>query len=342
MKISRLVFISLIFIFISTLSSLVLASVEEILLDDPKLLQESLDQSYDLAAAGLRLPEIESSILNTKSHNKLIDLVLLYGSGDDIKESNNLLARPIDNEVNEKRLTLEDDQKNEGISLNPLPGVSVDADYNKDDSEDNTTEENTNVSLKYWLNNKTLLRAEYGMENKEWWDIEDIELENNRDEEIEVGESSQELTFNEEKNQTSRLGLSFLTNDRVTISADYVDSTSIDTDYSTIFGVEYKDDNGVIKYHYQVDFGDQSAKESGLVFGYKDLATFNATYKIFDPKVIEDQLNESVWDIGIDVNLSDISTISFGYQLEKKLPELLIDEEDDEESNIKAELKLKF
>ena len=315
-----------------------MASVEEIVLDDPKLLQDSLDQSYDLAAVGLRLPEIESSILNVKSHDKLIDLVLLYGSGEDIEVSNNLLDRPLDNELNEERLTLEDDQRKKGISLNPLPGVSVDANYNKDESEDNTTQENTNVSLKYWLNNKTLLRAEYGMENKEWWDIEDIKLENNRDKEIEDGESSQKLTFNEEKNQTSRLGLSFQTNDRVTISADYVDSTPIDTDYSTIFGVEYKDDNGIIKYHYQRDFGDQSAKESGLEFGYKDLATFNATYKIFDPKVIEDQLNESIWDIGLDVNLNDISTISLGYQLEKRLP----DKEDDEESNIKAELKLKF
>ncbi len=312
-----------------------------IILDNPYLMDDTLDKSYNLLSTNLRLPELDSEIFNAKSQNKLFNLVSLYGARDDIQidENSVLIERLSINNVDEYSIDVEG-KEDKSLSLTPLPGVSVDADYNKDE-EDNTMEENTNISLKYWMNNRTLIRAEYGMENKEWWDIRDIELDNNIGDGITPGEHESELTFNEERNQTSSLGVSFQTNDRVTISADYIDSTSMDKDFSTVIGLEYKDDIGTLKYKYKVDFGEQSTKETGLEFGYKDLATFNATYKIFDPKVIEDQLNKSIMDIGVDVNLNDISTISLGYQLQKRLQDSLGDS-DDEESNIQAELKIKF
>ncbi len=342
--INRVIFITIIFVFVFSISNLTLAYMEKpIVLDDPELFNNSLNHSYDLVSMDLRLPEIDPEILNNKSQNKLINLVLLYGARDDLqinKEDSRFIERFSSGEMDEYRLNVENDDQEKSLSVNPLPGISVDADFNKDE-EDNSIQENTNVSLKYWMNNKTLIRAKYGMENKEWWDIREIKLENGSEGEFNSDEPVHELTFNEEKNQTSSLGISFQTNDRVTISADYIDSTSMERDFSTLFGVEYKDDVGTLKYHYQVDFGEQNTKETGLELGYKDLATFNATYKIFDPKVIEDQLDKSMWDFGLDVNLNDISTISLGYQLKKKLSDQLIDLGEDE-SNIQAELKIKF
>lgn len=344
-------FFNRVFLFISTISLLIIssgitvASVDErIILNDPDLFDKTLNQPYDLESMDLRLPEIDMELLNTESQNKLINLISLYGSRENIKidKESDLVSELDTDKSKDYSLKVDNEVERKVISMNPLPGMSVNADYNKGE-EDNKIKENTNISLKYWMNNRTLIRAEYGLENREWWNIQDIELENGEDSNTVPGGNSQKVTFKEEKDETSSLGISFHTNDYITITADYVDSASIEKDFSTIFGVEYKDEVGTVRYKYQVDFGEQKVQENVLEFGYKDLATFNATYKIFNPELIENQLKKSIWDFGIDFNLNDISTISLGYQWEQKeLSDPFGNQGEDEESNIQAQLKIKF
>ncbi|MFP4016743.1 MAG: hypothetical protein ACLFUI_06895 [Halanaerobiales bacterium] len=324
----------IVYISISTFAS----DVELIRLNNPGLVSETLNQPYDLESIDLRLPQSEQGVLNEESHDKLLDMLEIYGARDEMKFENNLsLSNPdISNRTDRYRLNVEDNEGGNILSLNPLPGVSVNAGYDKDE-EENSVRENTNISLQYWMNNRTSIRAEYGMENRAWWDIAEIKLE---DENEVIDQPKEEVTFNEERNETGRLGISYQANDHFTISADYIDSTSIDKDYSTIFGVEYRDELGSVRYHYQVDFGDQKMQETGLEFGYKELATFNASYKLYDPEAIEEELNKAIWDFGLDLNLNEISTISLGYQLKQE--DALFDKDEEDESNIQAQLKIQF
>lgn len=384
-KVKRnILLISIILFLLFLFPAFTMASTDEpILLDSPEILRNSLNKPYKLESVNLRLPDIKSSIFNERAQNKLQDLALLYGN-EERNNIYNLLERDMTDQFSEYRLNVEEDVDGNIILLNPLPGVSLNAEFDINE-EDYTLEENTNISLNYWMNNRTLIRAEYGRENREWWDIRDIRLDNNEknegidygrgsgeddganekddetdghedDNEDRIGNSDEksfeeeyikELILNEEKNETSRLGISYRTNDYLTISADYInDFTSLNRDYSTIFGLEYKDDLGSLRYHYQMDYGDDRGRETGLEFGYRDLATFNATYKIYDPKTIEEQISqlENQWDFGLDLNLNELSTLSFEYQKQGKLSENLFAEvEDDEgESNIKAKLEIKF
>lgn len=334
-RICFVLFILVFFLYTNTFAS----EVGEFNLNNPELISERMKQSYDLESIELRLPENVNEILNSESQDKLLDMLAIYGARDDMHfDSNLILNEPSINHSSKRyHLDLENQDRGNILSLNPLPGVSVNAGYDKDeDEEENLVRENTNISLQYWMNNRTRISAEYGMENREWWD-EEIRSEGA---DKENGQSMEEVIFNEERDQTSRLGISYQANDFFTISADYVDSTSLDLDYSTIFGVEYRDDIGSVRYHYQVDVGEQRMQESGLELGYRDMATFNASYKLYDPAVIEEELNEAIWDFGLDLNLNEISTISFGYQLKQN--DASNDKDEDDESNIQAQLKIQF
>lgn len=328
-------------------------SNEYILLDDPLLLEQSLGQDYNLINVNLRLPEELINTFSSETRNQLKNLALLYATRDkiEIDKSVDFLENNNNGIVDDNyQLNIEKEEDEQTLSISPLPGVSVNANYNQNE-EDNKIEKSTNISLNYWMNNKTMIRAEYDFEDKKGWNIADISLDEPGNEQNNEGDVANNIDFNndteailnEEKNETSRLGILFKTNDYITISADYINQDKIlDQDFSTVIGVEYRDEHGRVKYHYQVDFGDINTQESGLELDYKDLATFNASYKLLNPKLLEDQLKESIWDFGLDVNLNEISSISLGYQLKSEKAEEDIDQTDDKESNIKAQLKIKF
>lgn len=305
-----------------------LANTDElILLDDPEIVRNALQRPYELMLIDLRLPAEEFPILNEKAQDKLVNLVSLYGNRETEQGTK---SRDIEiPEYTYENLYIADNGNANRLSLNPLPGVLLDAEYDKTE-EDDTVEENTNISLSYWMNNRTILRAEYGRENKEWWSIANEEINDNP------------ILYNEEISETGRLGISYQSNKYLTFSADYInnDFPALDRDYSTIFGVEYKDVLGSVRYHYQLDYGEENSKATGLELAYKDLATFNATYKIYNRKELEEQLSHQ-WDFGLDLNINDISTLSLEYQV-KPLIDDIMTEEDDNESNIKAQLEIKF
>lgn len=349
----------LIFILLSGISW---ASLEvPILMDYPVMIDNYIYYNrYDLINFNLRLPVLNERVFTEEAQSKLLDLAYIY---EPIRLSNTY------NELDTSQyFSLEQhlyNRQGDGsiLILEPLPGVSVNAEYDKDEL-DLSIRENTNISLNYWMNKRTLIWAGYGRENRGWWDFVELNLvdngldkgieennendfsEENEEDPVDTGADLKRpgrMTFHEESSEKGRLGIAYKTNDYFTISADYINDLNSDNSaYSTIIGLEYKDDDiGRVRYHYQLDRGSENARTTGLEFAFKDLATFNATYKIYNPETIEEQLNQ--WIFGLGLNLNDSSTLSFEYLWKQdNVGEELIEEENKDESNIKARLEIKF
>ncbi len=335
-------------------------------------------RQFNLAEYELSLPEVEIRSFSLEARRELFDIATLYGNRDSRLPSLEL-DRDID--LSEFRsITSVSDERN-SFNLTLSPDMLLNASFNQNDEELETTRE-TNLSLEYWVNNKTLIRAEYDRASREWWetkkdltlndDTEDsgtpelsdfadnnelpdeIEGENedrnNEENKPDQKEDSSDLEliepiYKEEKTETGRVGISYKTSDNITLSADYVDDnfTSIE-DFSTVLGVEYHVDRGALWYEYQVDHGSESKQRAtGLEYGLNELATLSASYKLLDNDLITDRLQESIWDFGLDLSLSDFSSLSIGYQL-KRNEDLHLDlgDEDEKESNIEAQLEINF
>jgi hypothetical protein len=350
----------LIFIVLTSISR---AAIDmPISLDSPIIVENYLYNSYELLNINLRLPDIEERVFSEEAQNKLLDLANIYEPN---RTNNNYTYNLLESE---KTISLDKQLFNytgnsNVFTLEPLPGVSLNAEYDKDEL-DLLTKENTNISLNYRMNKRTLIWAEYGWENRGWWDIVPLNIvdkepdnpeedsnentydEGNTEEIIDkeiVIRPSGSITFHEESNERGRLGIAYKTSDYLTISADYInDFNSGNNSSSTIIGLEYRDDDlGRVRYHYQLDRGNDNARTTGLELGFKDLATFNATYKIYNPETIEEQLNQ--WIFGIGLNLNDSSTLSFEYLWKQDNPaEDLVGEENKDEPDIKAKLEIKF
>lgn len=325
-----------------------------------------LFDGYNLGNINLRLPDDEENgNFNDETEHDLKALALLYGNRqpDRVGDEIGLIIKN-DKYVGNK-FVQNSDLDRKSLEINPVPGLSLNADFIVLDDDD-IKESNTNLNLFYELNSRTTLRAGYGLANKEWWDYEDIMLEDNEgnneidednmddDESIDNEMSEEESTLkasekgnlflDSDRNEAGLIGVSYKTNDYLTLSADYINNIvgEEDTDYSTVLGLAYADNGNQLKYHYQVDFGDEKTTETGIEIGYRDLLTFNASYKLLNPDQLKNQLAESVWDFGVGFKLDEKSSISFGYQLIKNEENGDIDLEDDKESNLNAQFEIKF
>lgn len=372
----RYLFLVQVILIVLISSNLLLAAEEIYSLDNEYLYYAYINDAFynaygdfSLTDYQLRLPK-EFSLFSPEARNELLNLAALYANRTIKIDKEFDLTTETEGRL-EDAITInkpEGEVTADSLVLTPLPGVLVNADF-KQEKEDLTIEENTNISLQYWMNNRTLIRAEYDVASRKWWDVNEITLNDedisdgsddsgndepvNDGNDLEDGNSDgdirQEVTFNKETNEKSRLGISYKTSDRITITADYLDEGEDGpSDFSTVLGVEYSDQNGLLRYHYQIDFDEMDFStikkmESGVEFGINDLAIFNASYQLLNPTLLEDQLKESIWDFGLDLNLNDISSLSLGYQL-KSNPEQSIELNDktEKESNIKAQLEIKF
>lgn len=349
----------IIFISISCMSWAALYT--PILMDYPAMIDNFIYYNrYDLINFDLRLPELDERIFTEEAQSKLLNLAYIY---EPDRLNNNTYVME-----NKRYISLEqywNNRQDNGsvLILEPLPGVAVNAEYDKDEL-DLSIRENTNISLNLWMNKRTMIWAGYGRENRSWWDFVDLNLidkgldndieenndndysEENQENRTDIGaelKRTGRMAYFEESNEKGRLGIAYKTNDYFTISADYINDLNSDNSaYSTIIGLEYKDDDlGSLRYHYQLDRGNENARATGLEFAFKDLATFNATYKIYNPETIEEQLNQ--WIFGLGLNLNDNSTLSFEYLWKQdNVGEDLLEEENKDESNIKARLEIKF
>ncbi|MFW6029332.1 MAG: hypothetical protein ACOCRO_03670 [Halanaerobiales bacterium] len=329
----------MVFLFICIFMIPVSLLAEGNFLNNPDLVESNPSKPYRLLNSELHLPDLEQNELDIYREEELINYVALYigrnFNNNVFNMRNDLLYDYRDNRY---EIQLNKDEEEHIISMNPLPGVLLQADFNREE-EDQRFEEDSSISLKYWLNNRTMIRAEHGIERTEWWDIRDITLEN---EENSIY-PAEELVYNEEKSESSRLGIDYRGNERLTFSADLInDLASYDKDYSTYFTIQYEDESGVIRYINQNDFGDIKAHINSIEFGYRDLATLHTSYKVVNPKRLEEKFQESIWDIGLDFNLNDISSLSFGYQFKEGRNNDFDNEQEDNESNINAQFEFEF
>lgn len=327
-----------------------------------------MNDYYQLNSYRLDLPDsaLELKSFSPHAQEELLNFASQFG-GNTGRELNADETGYVENTFNYiiSDIDIEDEDK-EFLKYEPSPDVKLKADYSQE-REDLKIETNTRIDLEYYMNQKTLIRAGYSLVSKEWPDIREIEdvsyengdnndgeKQNSRDNE-DNGSSERNsadsgkpvlILNNQEKKQEGRVGISYQTSDRITISADYIreDLFSEEDRFSTIFGVEYTDDIGQLRAKYLIDSGESKETITGLELDLKDLATLSASYKILDPDLIEEQLNkQSVWDFGIDFNISDLSSVSIGYQLIDSGSEGNSFENINlKESNIEASFEIKF
>jgi hypothetical protein len=266
-----------------------------------------------------------------------------------------------------ENFSLNETTLNNSQHLNILTDLNFDASYSQ--KEDEKLETTANFQLEYALNSRTLIRAGYSLLNEEWWDVQNssgqasIEDSNqiiNDDQNIDddfkadndnpaaVNNNVRKVYQNELESSRS-LGVAYKSNDRVTLSADFIDNNQFGDYYdesfelagdSTVFGVEYNYPEGSsIRASYQVDTADDITQRiTGVDFAFNNLATFSASYKLLDLNQLTDDLNQqkTAWDLGIGVNISEDYGLALGYEL--------IEGEDEEEAEkkIRASFEIDF
>lgn len=249
--------------------------------------------------------------------------------------------------------------------LNLLNDLNFNADYSK--MENDKSETTADFNLEYALNSRTLIRAGYSILNEEWWGLENRksaaldngtqseseeskpDADNQDSDNLELENTEYRRVYNKEIDSSRSLGVAYKSSDRVTISADFIDNKEFGSYYnedwdlagdSTVFGVEYSYPKGsIIRARYQVDSAeDVIQRTTGFDFAFNNLATFSASYKLLDPKELEDTLvkQQTAWDLGLGVSLSEDYGMSLGYEL--------IEGEDQEEAErkIKASFEINF
>lgn len=309
---------------------------------------EKLDKAGEENSETLDLPtDEEDKNFSDKGREELLGIASMFDSDINVDE--------IEVETDSFDLTGESLIRTpEGLNL--LPNLRLDADY-QEEVDNDKLESQTDLNLQYAVNSHTLIRAGYSLASREWWDVNGVTvpetgsidkeqtalepLENRiSDSEPPLGNSG--VVYNEELNRRQSLGIAYQTNDRVTVSADYIRNSEFE-DYlgnSTIFGVSFTDELGEIRANFQLDTADNVKQQiTGIELDFKDLATFSASYKLLDPAQIESALNtqKSSWNIGLGVNLNEESKVSLGYEVTESE-----DESEEKESNIKAAFEIKF
>jgi len=141
-----------------------------------------------------------------------------------------------------------------------------------------------------------------------------------------------------------QLGVTIRPFDNLSFSADYRQEDIFNPssrDYA-ILGLEYRDSLGNLRASYQFDsFSENRQSISGLELDFLDLATLSASYKLLDLEEIEDAL-QTEWDLGLDLNVSEFSSFSFGYQLIDSLPDMDSEVFEGQESSISASFEIRF
>ncbi|MGM0420888.1 MAG: hypothetical protein ACQEQG_07800 [Bacillota bacterium] len=169
---------------------------------------------------------------------------------------------------------------------------------------------------------------------------------------INSGETSQlnQEHYMSQVNELGQLGFSYQPGSNLLFSADYITNNIFTPTVgsSTVFGLEYQDDIGNIRASYQIDnFADMRQTITGLEVDLLELATLSTSYKLFDLEQLEDALEDQggwEFDVGLDLNVTDTSSLSVGYQLMDSLNSGNggIADFEQAESNVQASFKIRF
>ncbi|MFW6028959.1 MAG: hypothetical protein ACOCRO_01755 [Halanaerobiales bacterium] len=362
--------IALIFIFIITMSQTISAHSSTNLAENSFYYQGV--NALNLDRSNLFLPD-DRSIVNDEDkkfseegQEKLINLASQF---DKVENSEGLSFNAELNydDINLDKIITYNGEELETVELNNYENLNIKTNY-EDNLDEIKSFLKTTFNFNYQLNPKATLRASYDLTNKT--------IENNIDEEVnnevndgnnesddqkeekpteteeEESEEANESNENEKIeplydnliDQQGKVGVSYQSFDNVIVSADYVKNNifrEIEGD-STVFGLEYLDEEGNLKARYEIIDGKESKETiTGVELGLRDLATFSASYKLLGPNFIQSN-GESIWDFGVDINFSESTQFSVDYQFSDKMAEdnsLMFKEKD---SNINANFKINF
>jgi len=152
-------------------------------------------------------------------------------------------------------------------------------------------------------------------------------------------DSADSLTTN-----PGQVGITIRPFDNLSFSADYRQEdifNSSSQDYA-ILGLEYRDSLGNLRASYQFDSLSENRQSiSGLELDFLELATLSASYKLLDLDELESRL-QTEWDLGLDLNVSDFSSLSLGYQLIDSYSDQETEDSENQESSISASFEIRF
>lgn len=333
-------------------------------------------QVFALDNTGLELPDDEFRHFSDEGQEKLFALASQFG--EEQYEESELFSMVQNSEgVRDLREVLQlNGSDSNRIDLPFGREAYITADQSVEESNSGT-ESLTSFNLSYDMNPSMTIRAGIGQKSSSSWEktnneIDEDELIDETDDEsdlvsaanldnfddnqdpeseVEAVEEAEEIQaqFVEQLNKMAQLGFSYQPANNVFVSADYISDNifSSSAGSSTVFGLEYQDNAGNIRASYQIDnFDEMRQTITGLELDLLDLATLSTSYKLFDINNLQDTLeNQGGWefDIGLDLNVTDSSIFSIGYQMlddmntEGQIPDL-----EQAESNVQASFEIRF
>lgn len=333
-------------------------------------------QVFALDNTGLELPDDEFRQFSDEGQEKLFALASQFG--EEQYEESELFSMVQNSEgVRDLREVLQlNGSDGNRIDLPFGREAYITADQSVGESNSGS-ESLTSFNLSYDMNPSMTIRAGIGQKSSSSWENTNSEIDEdelidetntdsdivsaanldnfddnqNTETEVEAVEEAEEIQtqFVEQLNEMAQLGFSYQPANNVFVSADYISDNifSSSAGSSTVFGLEYQDNAGNIRASYQIDnFDEMRQTITGLELDLLDLATLSTSYKLFDINNLQDTLeNQGGWefDIGLDLNVTDSSIFSIGYQMlddmntEGQIPDL-----EQVESNVQASFEIRF
>ena len=334
-------------------------------------------QVFALDSTGLELPDDEFRQFSDEGQEKLFALASQFGAEQ--YEEDELFSMVQNSEgIRDLREVLQlNNTDNNRIDLPFGREAYISADQRSNEIE-RGEESLTSFNLSYDMNPNTTIRAGIGQRSSSSWedselaidedDLMDESVENSSDtvsaanidnfddsqnveSDVEAAQAAEEIQsqFIEQLSEMAQLGISYQPATNVFVSADYISDNIFNPSggSSTVFGLEYQDNLGNIRASYQIDnYEEMRQTITGLELDLLDLATLSTSYKLFDINNLQDTLeNQGGWelDIGLDLNVTDSSRLSFGYQMLDSLNSAgEMPEFDQVESNVQASFEIRF
>lgn len=228
-------------------------------------------------------------------------------------------------------------QQNAGLELNILPGMLLNADYQKTLETSGSSKAQKTLQLFYDPGPFASVNAGYGIITKDpnpfdidmfpTWFTDFI---------------NQEKTPEMDDIIITQLGLAVQPTVFSKLSADYVlteGTTDAQAIKKTMFGLTLGDDQTELSATYQLkNQENQTTTSTGLELGLIDLAKIKAVYSYIENQEDSDTALESIVDLGLDLHLADSSRLRVQYKW--VLPEETGSSSD--ESSAEASLEIRF
>ena len=335
-------------------------------------------QVFALDSTGLELPDDEFRQFSDEGQEKLFKLASQFG--EEQYEEDELFSMVQESEgIRDLREVLQLNSSNDNRLDLPFGREAyISADQRSGETE-RGQESLTSFNLSYDMNPSMTIRAGIGQRSSSSWEENDNNLEideddliddinedsntvsaanldnfndrQNQETDVEAARAAEEIQtqFVEQLTEMAQLGISYQPVSNVFVSADYISDNIFNPSggSSTVFGLEYQDNLGNIRASYQIDnYEEMRQTITGLELDLLDLATLSTSYKLFDINSLQDTLeSQGGWelDIGLDLNVTDSSRLSFGYQMLDSLNTAgEIPDFDQVESNVQASFEIRF